>query len=630
MSDEHRIYVVGDLSSIEANVSKNVVLVSDLSVNFEHILDSPKVQLQKSGRVPRLVHGVGAFIPQFFAENFFHHIVREHAFQSLTESNKPGTAHRTGIYLTPVTRSSVDNSSQFHLLRCSSNLSGPTGNFGTTDTLIVDALNEAAQNLFSAHAPLNHVLAQIYHNTPATDEQKQTKAVIKAHADKTKDMPVDGIMAFCTFYDRLDHLHKIDNFDFGLNGVSALTKLYFRLKDPAFAEHGFVRQFTVTLSPNSVFFMPLTTNRIYTHEIRPSALDAKVIPTRMGYVVRCSKSIAMHLPGKGTFLKTAAGLEKMEAPTTEQMQSLRALYAQENATTNLIDYGTLLFSMNRGDYLEPLYRPPFLCVSLPQIEANGTSQSMFQRLQAGITFGDVTKGRQGQVLVRCEARGTPIVRTTTKYASPAYQFQQCHAELADQIAQTIESSTNHEVTVPAFNNALIEIYDKGYTSMGFHSDQSLDLSDDTSIALYSCYQYPELRSAMRKLVVESKADANDTFEIPLLNNSIVAFSATTNRLYRHKIVLDMRTVNQKSDNPWLGMTFRTSKTFVQFHQGPSGVATLEDGTALTLASDEQCTAFYKIRKLENEQQLEFAYPLPGTANAITFTISPSDLMPPQQ
>ena len=33
-----------------------------------------------------------------------------------------------------------------------------------------------------------------------------TKAKIKAHADKTKDMPVNGLMAFVTFYDKLEKL----------------------------------------------------------------------------------------------------------------------------------------------------------------------------------------------------------------------------------------------------------------------------------------------------------------------------------------------------------------------------------------------------------------------------------------
>jgi hypothetical protein len=59
----------------------------------------------------------------------------------------------------------------------------------------------------------------------------------------------------------------------------------------------------VTLYPESAFFMPLSTNRLYTHEIRPSGLDASLLPTRLGYVVRCSSTEAVHKHGQ-TFIKT--------------------------------------------------------------------------------------------------------------------------------------------------------------------------------------------------------------------------------------------------------------------------------------------------------------------------------------
>ena len=285
----------------------------------------------------------------------FDRIRAEHAFQSLTESTKPGTAHRSGIYLTPVTRNGDEL--HFRLLRCSTNLSGPTEGFRPTDTRIVEALNREAAAVFRNHAPLNHVLAQIYHNTPATEERKQSKAKISAHADKTKDMPVNGIMAFCTFYDRLDKLEPMpeDAFDYGVKGVSGLTKLHFRLKNPTGERDAvaFPSQFTVTLHPVSVFFMPLSTNRLYTHEIRASMLDADLLPTRMGYVVRCSSAEAVHKNGC-TFLKVDGDLVRLEPPTPAGMNELRRLYAEENKTSSFIDYGdAFFFSMNTGDYIAP-------------------------------------------------------------------------------------------------------------------------------------------------------------------------------------------------------------------------------------------------------------------------------------
>ncbi|AFY94161.1 hypothetical protein [Chamaesiphon minutus] len=310
------------------------------------------------GRMPMLVHGVGVYYRRFFDLDcdLFNRISTEHAFQTLTESNKPGKAHRTGIYLTPVTQEGEDL--HFRLLRCSTNLSGPTENFRKTDRYIVDALNQKAAFIFQHQAPLNHVLAQIYHNTPAAAAKKQSKAKISAHADKTKDMPVNGIIAFCTFYDRLDKLSPLteDAFDYGYKGTSGLTKLHFRLKESvaALPEHkNLPRQFALTLYPNSVFFIPLSTNRLYTHEIRSSMLDAELLPTRLGYVVRCSSTEAVHQNGH-TFLKRDGKLVPLESPTIEGIDELRKLYTDENNTPDFIDYGDrFLFSMNAGDYLAP-------------------------------------------------------------------------------------------------------------------------------------------------------------------------------------------------------------------------------------------------------------------------------------
>ncbi|MFE6225531.1 hypothetical protein [Streptomyces sp. NPDC057854] len=310
------------------------------------------------GRVPVRVHGAGVHYRRFFEPDAGHfgRIRAEHAFQSLTESTKPGAAHRSGIYLTPVDVRGDER--HFRLLRCSTNLSGPTEGFGPTDTRIVADLNREAAAVFRDHPPLNHVLAQIYHNTSATAERKQSKAKIAAHADKTKDMPAHGIMAFCTFYDGLDGLQPLpdDPFDYGVKGVSGLTRLRFRRKENRTDEAEVTElpdRFTVTLHPGSVFLMPLSTNRLYTHEIRPSALDAGTIPTRLGYVVRCSRTEAVHKDGR-TYLKRAGGLVELEPPTPAGMDELRRLYAEENSTTAYVDYGDgFLFSMNTGDYRAP-------------------------------------------------------------------------------------------------------------------------------------------------------------------------------------------------------------------------------------------------------------------------------------
>ncbi|MBD0674874.1 hypothetical protein [Streptomyces sp. CBMA156] len=356
------VYLCGDLSGLSEHhlrAAARVFVVRELSHGSHEAVGGrwPVVGL---GRVPVRVHGVGVYYHRFFAPDADHfgRIRAEHAFQSLTESTKPGKAHRSGIYLTPVTRDG--DGLHFRLLRCSTNLSGPTEGFRPTDTHIVDALNREAAAVFRNQAPLNHVLAQIYHNTLATDGRKQSKARISAHADKTKDMPANGIMAFCTFYDGLDRLRPLaeDPFDHGVKGASGLTRLRFRLKEPASERDGAALpdRFTLTLHPGSVFFMPLSTNRLYTHEIRPSALDAELLPTRLGYVVRCSNAEAVHRDGR-TFLKKGGDLVKLRPPTQAGLDELRRLYAEENRTSSFIDYGDAFpFSMNTGDYRAPRVR----------------------------------------------------------------------------------------------------------------------------------------------------------------------------------------------------------------------------------------------------------------------------------
>ena len=602
------VYLCGDVSkaaALDLSAASRVLVIREGSYNdAEGHLGWPVVGL---GRVPIHVHGLGVYYRCFFDPEVDHvaRIRGEHTFQSLTESTKPGSAHRTGIYLTPV-RQERDGL-HFRLLRCSTNLSGPTDNFRATDRHIVDAINHEAALVFSGAAPLNHVLAQIYPNTPADAEKKQAKARISAHADKTKDMPDHGVMAFCTFYEGLDRLGPIagDAFDRGHRKITGLTRLRFRHKETE--ERGASPdQFTITLYPNSVFFMPLSTNRRYTHEIVPSELDAARLPTRLGYVVRCSKTEAVHEDGRTFLLRDDARVE-LEAPTSEAMGELRRLYAEENKTSAHIDYGDdFRFSMNAGDYLAPIHEPSdmFRSYTVP------SQGDLFAELSASARLEELGRGRRGAVLVVTDdARGVPIVRTTTAYTLPAQCFRPIHATLARQI------SACASLAVP-FNNALLEVYTRAYPTMRAHSDQALDLDDAGEIALFSCYEYPGAGPS-RRLMVEAKEPGGPSFVIPLLHGSVVVFSADTNRRFRHRIVLDPATGDL--DNPWLGVTFRTSKTWVHIADEQPRLA---DGTPLTLANEAERREFLGLRRQEN-QEMDFVYP------RVTCTLSPSDLWPPE-
>ena len=109
---------------------------------------------------PMLVHGLGVFYPQLFnpSDGYFQRVTAAHEFQSLTESNKPSKAIRSGIYLSPVDRRGDEL--HFNLLRCSTNLSGPTDGFADVDHEIVGAISRCVDQTFDGAAPLNHVLAQ--------------------------------------------------------------------------------------------------------------------------------------------------------------------------------------------------------------------------------------------------------------------------------------------------------------------------------------------------------------------------------------------------------------------------------------------------------------------------------------
>jgi hypothetical protein len=93
----------------------------------------------------------------------------------------------------------------------------------------------------------------------------------------------------------------------------------------------------------------------------------------------------------------------------------------------------------------------------------------FESLTKSIIFEDIAAGRKGANL--CNPIQS-LVRTTTLYANPTQQFLPIHYSLMSKIH-------GYE-----FNNALIEIYTNKYRSMGFHSDQELDLDENSYIYIY--------------------------------------------------------------------------------------------------------------------------------------------------
>ena len=343
------IYLCGDIHKIYESVTcphaKFIYVIKELSYNYDE-----QSEFIDIGKVPINIHNMGIFFRKFFdSEDYFNLIKNEHEFQILTESTKPSNALRKGIYMSNVEEN--DGELKYNLLRCSSNLNGPTDNFRNVDNFIITQVNKISQHFFDVKTEFNHVLAQIYENND------KGKAKIKAHSDKTKDMPKNGLIAFCTFYDNILKNNKIKKsktkmFDYCYNETSIFTRLHFKLKSTV-TNKNLVKNFTITLYPNSVFIIPLSTNRLYTHEIKPSILFFDLIPVRMGYVIRCSKTKAV-FKNNQTYIDENGMYVKLEETNENDMAKLRTLYYQENTTDKKINYGNIHFSMNTGDYISPL------------------------------------------------------------------------------------------------------------------------------------------------------------------------------------------------------------------------------------------------------------------------------------
>lgn len=247
-------------------------------------------------------------------------------------------------------------------------------------------------------------------------------------------------------------------------------------------------------------------------------------------------------------------------------------------------------------------------------------ENLFNDLLNSVEFETSGKGRLGNHLVKVDDKNIPIVRTTTKYSIPTVAFSDVHDKIVNAFNETI-STGNIEIPLQNFNNALIEVYDSSYSKMNFHSDQALDLAKNSFIALFSCYENPdELEEFhLRKLIVKDKI-SNEEFEITLDHNSVVLFSLETNKRFQHKIILDSKP-NSKIfiDNKWLGITFRTSKTCIQFKDN---LPYFSNGELFTLADQEQESEFFKLRGQEN-RSLDFVYP------DLFYTISPGDILIPE-
>ncbi len=322
-------YYCGDVSKIPKEYKNIVHIIEEYSFNF----CNSTYKVIKEDSIPRNING-GMFIKKIFDENYYDDLLCSHNFSNLTESDKDSIAYRDGVYLSNVKQ--VDDKIFYNLLRCSTNFSTPTENFKEVDKIIIGKVQYFVDCFFEKKVKLNHVLAQRYNNIKIKEKEK--KAKIKAHSDKTKDMPKEGVIAFVSFYDK------------DSSNQNHYSKLRFKVKKQS-TSHNHVKTFDVILYPGSVYVIPLTINREYTHEIIPSDYSIDKIPTRIGYTIRTSNVEACYDKGsKGAYIKKG----KLTNHSEEFEESLKNQYLIENTTTDIVQYDETYFTMNQGDLLEPI------------------------------------------------------------------------------------------------------------------------------------------------------------------------------------------------------------------------------------------------------------------------------------
>lgn len=160
--------------------------------------------------------------------------------------------------------------------------------------------------------------------------------------------------------------------------------------------------------------------------------------------------------------------------------------------------------------------------------------------------------------------------------------------------QAIDTATGE---THGFNNAMAEVYDPEYTKMRFHTDCALDLEDASQICIFSCYE--DEHDVPRKLVIRDKV-SREVQETSMDHSSIIVFDTGANSRHVHKIVSGGRARAR-----WLGLTMRTSKTFVT--RQPDETIVFHDGLRMLTATEDDRKRFFQMKKKENELT-DFRYP----------------------
>lgn len=234
--------------------------------------------------------------------------------------------------------------------------------------------------------------------------------------------------------------------------------------------------------------------------------------------------------------------------------------------------------------------------------------TIFEELSACTQLEAVGRGRFAAKIFNSDDNKIPLVRTTSSYEQPSQRMTPLHLRIIDQINKQLN------VSPPlVLNNALVEIYRGTYDTMKFHSDQALDLQEDSSIVIFTCTNNPESKTPPR-LHVRDKAHpvgpiikigwghsyVDNLFEekvFPFNHCAAIVFSTQTNASHIH-------TIYQKctENEQWLYITFRTARTFIEFKEHiPYFVNCWLAPDRLHLADKSERQQFYQNKSNENNR-----------------------------
>lgn len=166
---------------------------------------------------------------------------------------------------------------------------------------------------------------------------------------------------------------------------------------------------------------------------------------------------------------------------------------------------------------------------------------------------DITLNTEEESMVRIHGRYIPIPRKQTAYGDPGtfYRFSGnrvvarswSESVLVESIKLELEAE---ELVEEEFNFVLVNFYENGKNTIGWHSDDEKDLRKNSTIASLTL-------GAERDFLFKEKATGK-LHRISLPHNSLLLMSGDTQKNYLHSLPKRLRVVE-----PRFNFTFRQMK-----------------------------------------------------------------------